>query len=137
MIEAPGLAAAGAWAGQRAPSHESISNRSGPGKDALRRATQADSIDSMVPRPDAAKRTRFRAGSIQIQQVRRVADEHRAVLEIVHLTPIEYRHTEASISALALAWLWAVDQIRPALWDPAGAVVALAGMTIIMFQPAG
>lgn len=37
---------------------------------------------------------------------------------------------------VALLWLWAVDQIRPTAWDLAGAAVVLAGMGIIMFQPA-
>ncbi|WPB57550.1 YnfA family protein [Xylophilus sp. GOD-11R] len=37
---------------------------------------------------------------------------------------------------VALAWLWAVDQIRPTWWDLGGAAVALCGMAIIMFQPA-
>ena len=37
---------------------------------------------------------------------------------------------------MALAWLWAVDGIRPSAWDVAGVAVALAGMAIIMFQPA-
>lgn len=36
---------------------------------------------------------------------------------------------------VALAWLWAVDQVRPTAWDLAGAAVALAGMAIIVFQP--
>lgn len=36
---------------------------------------------------------------------------------------------------VALAWLWAVDQIRPTSWDLVGAAVALCGMGIIMFQP--
>ena len=31
---------------------------------------------------------------------------------------------------------WAVDGIRPTLWDVAGVLAALAGMAIIMFQPA-
>jgi len=35
----------------------------------------------------------------------------------------------------ALIWLWAVDGIRPSTWDMAGAAVALAGMSIIAFQP--
>lgn len=35
----------------------------------------------------------------------------------------------------ALVWLWAVDGIRPTAWDAAGALVALTGMGIIMFQP--
>ena len=37
---------------------------------------------------------------------------------------------------VALAWLWAVDQIRPTVWDVAGVAVALCGMALIMFQPA-
>jgi len=36
---------------------------------------------------------------------------------------------------VALAWLWAVDQIRPTPWDFAGVAVALCGMGLIMFQP--
>ncbi len=37
---------------------------------------------------------------------------------------------------VAIVWLWAVDQIRPTWWDLTGVAVALAGMAIIMFQPA-
>ena len=37
--------------------------------------------------------------------------------------------------AVAIAWLWAVDGIRPSAWDVAGVAVALAGMGIIAFQP--
>ena len=37
--------------------------------------------------------------------------------------------------AVALAWLWAVDGIRPTIWDYVGVSVALAGMAIIMFAP--
>ena len=37
--------------------------------------------------------------------------------------------------AVAIAWLWAVDGIRPSAWDMAGVAVALAGMGIIAFQP--
>jgi len=36
---------------------------------------------------------------------------------------------------VAIAWLWAVDGIRPTPWDAAGVLVALAGMGIIVFQP--
>ena len=36
----------------------------------------------------------------------------------------------------ALLWLWAVDQVRPTVWDIAGVAMALIGMGIIMFQPA-
>ena len=35
----------------------------------------------------------------------------------------------------AIAWLWAVDGIRPSLWDVSGAAIALLGMSIIAFQP--
>ena len=37
--------------------------------------------------------------------------------------------------AVAIAWLWAVDGLRPTPWDIAGALVALAGMAIIMLAP--
>ncbi|MEF7616076.1 YnfA family protein [Aquincola sp. MAHUQ-54] len=37
---------------------------------------------------------------------------------------------------VAIAWLWAVDGIRPTPWDVAGVAVALAGMGLIAFQPA-
>jgi small multidrug resistance family-3 protein len=36
---------------------------------------------------------------------------------------------------VALAWLWAVDGIRPSAWDVVGVLVSLAGMGIIMFAP--
>lgn len=36
---------------------------------------------------------------------------------------------------VAILWLWAVDGIRPGLWDLVGSAVALAGMAIIMFAP--
>ena len=36
---------------------------------------------------------------------------------------------------VAILGLWAVDGIRPGLWDLVGAAVALAGMAIIMFAP--
>jgi len=36
---------------------------------------------------------------------------------------------------IALAWLWAVDGVRPTGWDLAGGAVALAGMAIIYFAP--
>ena len=35
----------------------------------------------------------------------------------------------------AIAWLWAVDGVRPSVWDATGAAVALLGMGIIAFQP--
>ena len=37
--------------------------------------------------------------------------------------------------AVAIAWLWAVEGIRPSQWDITGALVALAGMAIIMIAP--
>src|SRR6218665_2341086 len=39
--------------------------------------------------------------------------------------------------AMALAWLWAVDGVRPTPWDMAGVAVSLVGMGIIAFQPRG
>ena len=36
---------------------------------------------------------------------------------------------------VAIAWLWAVDGIRPTPWDIAGSAIALAGMAVIGFQP--
>ena len=35
----------------------------------------------------------------------------------------------------AIAWLWAVDGVRPTAWDVAGVAVALLGMALIAFQP--
>lgn len=37
--------------------------------------------------------------------------------------------------ATAIFWLWAVDGIRPTVWDLAGSAVTLIGMSIIMFAP--
>ena len=37
--------------------------------------------------------------------------------------------------AVAIAWLWGVDGIRPNVWDVTGVAVALTGMAIIAFQP--
>jgi small multidrug resistance family-3 protein len=37
--------------------------------------------------------------------------------------------------ATAIAWLWAVDGLRPTMWDLVGAFVAISGMAIIMFAP--
>ena len=37
--------------------------------------------------------------------------------------------------ATAIAWLWAVDGVRPTVWDLVGALVAITGMAIIMFAP--
>lgn len=36
---------------------------------------------------------------------------------------------------VALAWLWAVDGIRPTSWDAAGVAISLLGMSVIAFQP--
>lgn len=35
----------------------------------------------------------------------------------------------------AIVWLWLVDGVRPTSWDMTGVLVALVGMSIIMFQP--
>lgn len=37
--------------------------------------------------------------------------------------------------AVAIAWLWLVDGVRPTAWDLVGVAVALAGMVIIMLGP--
>lgn len=37
--------------------------------------------------------------------------------------------------AVALAWLWLVDGVRPSPWDVAGVTVSLLGMGLIAFQP--
>jgi small multidrug resistance family-3 protein len=36
---------------------------------------------------------------------------------------------------VAILWLWVVDGVRPTAWDLVGSLVALAGMSIIMFAP--
>ena len=36
---------------------------------------------------------------------------------------------------VALVWLWAVDGVKPGLWDVLGGAVTLAGMAIIAFAP--
>lgn len=36
---------------------------------------------------------------------------------------------------VAIVWLWAIQSIRPSVWDLGGAAVAIAGMCIIAFQP--
>ena len=41
----------------------------------------------------------------------------------------------AAYIGVAIAWLWAVDGIRPSAWDIAGVAVCLAGMGLIAFQP--
>ena len=38
--------------------------------------------------------------------------------------------------AIALIWLWRIDGVVPTRWDLVGSAVALAGMAIIMLQPA-
>lgn len=37
--------------------------------------------------------------------------------------------------AVALGWLWAVDGVRPSLWDVLGVAVTLTGMAIILLAP--
>ncbi len=36
---------------------------------------------------------------------------------------------------VAVAWLWAVDGVRPSAWDVAGVAVCFVGMGLIAFQP--
>lgn len=37
--------------------------------------------------------------------------------------------------SVALVWLWAVDGIKPSVWDVVGVACTLLGMAIIMFAP--
>ncbi|WP_440223907.1 YnfA family protein [Dokdonella sp. MW10] len=37
--------------------------------------------------------------------------------------------------AVALAWLWLIDSVRPSPWDLAGVAVILIGAGIIVFAP--
>ena len=37
--------------------------------------------------------------------------------------------------SVALAWLWAVDGVRPTAWDVAGVALSLTGMGLIIYQP--
>ena len=37
--------------------------------------------------------------------------------------------------SVALAWLWAVEGVRPVTWDCLGVALCLAGMAVIMFAP--
>lgn len=37
--------------------------------------------------------------------------------------------------AAAIAWLWAVESVRPTPWDLVGSAICLLGMAIIMFAP--
>ena len=37
--------------------------------------------------------------------------------------------------AVAIVWLWQVDQITPTRWDLLGSAIALVGMGLIMFGP--
>jgi small multidrug resistance family-3 protein len=39
--------------------------------------------------------------------------------------------------AASLAWLWAVEGLRPDRWDVTGAALCLAGAAIILFGPRG
>lgn len=36
---------------------------------------------------------------------------------------------------VAILWLWAVDGVRPTVWDVTGVLVTLLGMSIILFAP--
>lgn len=38
--------------------------------------------------------------------------------------------------ATAVSWLWGIEGMRPTSWDLAGAVIAIAGMALIVLQPA-
>jgi len=38
--------------------------------------------------------------------------------------------------AFAIGWLWLIEGVRPTGWDIAGVAIALAGMAVIVLQPA-
>lgn len=38
--------------------------------------------------------------------------------------------------AFAVGWLWLIEGVRPTAWDAAGVAIALAGMAVIVLQPA-
>ena len=37
--------------------------------------------------------------------------------------------------AASLTWLWAIEGIRPDRWDVIGAVICIAGASVILFAP--
>lgn len=37
--------------------------------------------------------------------------------------------------AMAIAWLWLIDGVRPTAWDLAGSAIAILGMAVIMLAP--
>lgn len=39
--------------------------------------------------------------------------------------------------AASLAWLWAIEVVRPDRWDMIGAAICLAGAGVILFPPRG
>lgn len=39
--------------------------------------------------------------------------------------------------AASLGWLWFVEGLRPDKWDVAGALICLAGASLILFAPRG
>jgi small multidrug resistance family-3 protein len=58
---------------------------------------------------------------------------------LLTLHPTEAGRTYAAYGgvyvAVAVLWLWGVDQVRPDRWDLIGSAVAIAGMAIILFGP--
>ena len=39
--------------------------------------------------------------------------------------------------AASLAWLWAVEGVRPDRWDLTGSVICVAGAAVVLFGPRG
>lgn len=39
--------------------------------------------------------------------------------------------------AASLAWLWAVEGVRPDRWDLAGSAICVAGAAVVLFGPRG
>lgn len=58
---------------------------------------------------------------------------------LLTLHPFEAGRTYAAYGGIyigaAILWLWFVEGVRPDRWDIAGSIIALIGMSIIVFAP--
>lgn len=60
----------------------------------------------------------------------------------ITLTRIDTQHAGRTYAAYggvyivaSVAWLWAVEGVRPDRWDMVGSIVAIAGALVILFGP--
>ncbi|ODU52420.1 MAG: hypothetical protein ABS98_03970 [Lysobacteraceae bacterium SCN 69-48] len=64
-----------------------------------------------------------------------------AFVWLLTLHPNEAGRTYAAYGcvyvAVALAWLWVVEGIKPTRWDALGVGLAIAGMLVIVYAPRG